>query len=303
MVRNGQIGFIGLGIMGRPMARNVIGAGYKLVVYDIDQGPVRELVAEGALQALSPADVARQVDIVILMLPDSPQVEEVMLGENGVLVGAREGVLVIDMSSIAPLVSRKVAEQAQIHGVKFMDAPVSGGEPGAIDGTLSIMVGGDKADYDRVLPLLKTMGANVVRIGEVGSGNIAKLANQIMVALNIAAMGEALTLATKAGVSPGLVYEAVRGGLAGSNVLDAKAPLVLQRAFEPGFRVDLHFKDLNNVMQTAHSLGVPLPLTGFMVEILSALRSQGYGGCDHGAIVRFHEQLAGIEICDSISPE
>ena len=291
-----KIGFIGLGVMGKPMASNLVKAGYELVVYDIHSEPVNDLIRLGAVGGTSVSNVAEQTQIVILMLPDSPQVEQVMLGENGALAGAKPGTLIIDMSSIAPLVSRQVAERSKECGVRFIDAPVSGGEPRAVDGTLSIMVGGDEKDYQEALPLLKTMGSDVVLVGSVGSGNSAKLANQIMVALNIAAMAEALVLVTKAGVNPELVYQAVRGGLAGSNALDSKVPLVLERLFEPGFRLELHVKDLKNAMNTAHNVGVPLPLTSLILEIMQGLCSAGYGTQDHGAIIRFYEGLSKIEV-------
>lgn len=292
----GKVGFIGLGIMGRPMAKNLVKAGYRLVVHDINPAPVEELVSLGQEAARSPREVAERTDVVITMLPNSPDVRQVVLGPDGVLEGARAGTMIIDMSSIAPLVSIEVAQKAREKAVRMMDAPVSGGEPGAIAGTLSIMVGGDPDDFEEYKGLLSYMGKSVVHIGPVGSGNMAKLANQIIVALNIAAVSEALVLAKKAGVSPKLVYEAIRGGLAGSTVLDTKAPLMMQRKFEPGFKIDLHIKDLANVMDTARQVGVPLPLTAVVMEILQALKVDGQGQNDHGAIVRFYEKLANVEV-------
>jgi 2-hydroxy-3-oxopropionate reductase len=291
-----KIGFIGLGIMGKPMSKNLLRAGYHLVVYDINKEPVKELMSLGAEEGLSPKDVAEKTDVIITMLPDSPQVEEVILGDNGVLEGARRGSIIIDMSSIAPAVSREVAAKAEEKGVEFLDAPVSGGEPKAIDGTLSIMVGGKKEVLDRCYEILNKMGSSITLCGDVGSGNITKLANQVIVALNIAAMSEALVLGTKAGVDPEVIYRAVRGGLAGSTVLDAKAPMVLNRNFTPGFKIDLHIKDLKNAIATAHEIGVPLPLTSQIMEILQALKVDGKGQMDHSAIVQFYEKLAKIEV-------
>ncbi|HEY8347274.1 MAG TPA: 2-hydroxy-3-oxopropionate reductase [Symbiobacteriaceae bacterium] len=291
-----KIGFIGLGIMGKPMARNLLKAGYSLVVYDVRPEPVQELVAAGAEGASSAKEVAERTDVIITMVPDSPHVKAAVLGPNGVAEGARKGALVIDMSSIDPMVSKEIAAALAEKGIRFMDAPVSGGEPKAIDGTLSIMVGAKPEDFQEAEPILRAMGSSVVRVGDVGAGNVTKLANQIIVALNIAAMSEALVLATKAGVDPELVYQAIRGGLAGSTVLDAKAPLVLQRKFNPGFRINLHIKDLKNALAAAHSVGVPLPLTAEVMEILQALAVDGMGDLDHGAIVRFYEKLAKVEV-------
>ena len=291
-----KIGFIGLGIMGKPMSKNLLKAGYELVVYDLVKEPVGELVAAGAKGANSIAEVAAASEVIITMLPNSPEVKEVILGPDGVITTARPGTIVIDMSSIAPLVSREVAAKLAAKGVRMLDAPVSGGEPGAIKGTLSIMVGGKKEDFDACYSILKAMGTSVVLVGDVGAGNVTKLANQVIVALNIAAMSEALVLATKAGVEPELVYQAIRGGLAGSNVLDAKAPLVLERSFQPGFRIKLHIKDLNNVLETSHAVGVPLPLTAAVMEMMQALKADGLGDADHGALVRFYEKLAQVEV-------
>lgn len=294
-----KIGFIGLGIMGKPMARNLMKAGHSLVVYDVRPEAMQPLVAEGAEAAESSRDVAARTDVVITMLPNSPHVREAILGPGGVAEGARPGMLVIDMSSIDPTVSREIGRELAGRGIRFLDAPVSGGEPKAIDGTLSIMVGGSAADFAEAEPILRCMGASVVRVGEVGAGNVTKLANQIIVALNIAAMSEALVLATKAGVDPELVYQAIRGGLAGSAVLDAKAPLVLDRQFKPGFRIELHIKDLANALAAGHSVGVPLPLTASVMEILQALKVDGMGDLDHGAIVRYFEKLAQVEVRSS----
>lgn len=291
-----KIGFIGLGIMGKPMAKNLIKAGYSLVVHDIDRKPVKELVKEGPEEAFSPKEVAEKTKIMITMLPNSPEVREVILGSQGVLEGAKEGSIIVDMSSIAPLVSKQIAKECKRKGVRMVDAPVSGGQPGAIKGTLAIMVGGEQRDFNECYDILKTMGSNVVRVGSIGSGNTTKLANQIIVALNIAAMSEALVLGTKAGVNPELIYKAIRGGLAGSNVLDAKAPLVMQGKFDPGFKINLHIKDLANVLETSHQIGAPLPLTSSVMEILQALEVEGKGNLDHGAIITFYEKLANVEV-------
>lgn len=291
-----KIGFIGLGIMGKPMSKNLLKAGYELVVYDINSSVVEEVVKAGAKAGVSPKDVASQTEVIITMLPNSPHVKEAVLGENGVIEGAREGSIVIDMSSIAPLVSREVAAELEKIGVRMIDAPVSGGEPKAIDGTLSIMCGGEQPDFDECEDILKCMGASAVLCGEIGAGNVTKLANQVIVAVNIAAMSEAMVLATKSGVNPESVYNAIRGGLAGSTVLDAKAPLLMDRKFDPGFRINLHIKDLNNVLETGHEVGVPLPLTASVMEMMQALKVDGHGDKDHGGLALFYEKLAQIEV-------
>lgn len=291
-----KIGFIGLGIMGKPMAKNLLKAGYSIVTYDIIPEAVKELVQAGAEEGKSSADVASKTDIIITMLPNSPHVKEVVLGKNGVLEGAKSGTILVDMSSIAPLASKEISEKLAEKGVVMLDAPVSGGEPKAIDGTLSIMVGGPEDAFKKVEEILKKMGASVVHIGEIGSGNITKLANQIIVALNIAAMSEAMVLATKAGVDPEKVFEAIRGGLAGSTVLNAKVPLVLQRNFKPGFRIELHIKDLMNALETGHEIGVPLPLTSQVMETMQALKVDGKAKDDHGGLIQYYEKLAKIEV-------
>ena len=291
-----KVGFIGLGIMGKPMSKNMLKAGYDLVVMDHQQAPVDELVAAGAASADSPKAVAEQTEIIITMLPNSPHVKQVVLGENGIIEGAKPGTVVIDMSSIAPLASKEVYGELEKIGVDLLDAPVSGGEPKAIDGTLSVMVGGKKEVFDKHYDLMMTMAGSVVYTGSIGAGNTTKLANQIIVALNIAAMSEALVLATKAGVEPELVYEAIRGGLAGSTVLEAKAPLVMDRKFDPGFRIELHIKDLANVLETAHEIGVPLPLTAGVMEIMQALKVDGKQGDDHGGLIQYYEKAAQVEV-------
>ena len=291
-----KIGFIGLGIMGKPMSKNLLKNGYELVVMGRVATVVEELVALGATSADTAKSVAEQSDIIITMLPNSPHVKEVVLEENGVIEGAKPGSVVIDMSSIAPLASKEISEKLFEKGVEMLDAPVSGGEPKAIDGTISVMVGGKREIFDKCYDVMKAMAGSVVYTGEIGAGNITKLANQVIVALNIAAMSEAFTLATKAGVDPELVYQAIRGGLAGSTVLDAKAPLVFDRKFDPGFRIELHIKDLANALETAHDIGVPLPLTAGVMEIMQALKVDGKAGCDHGALVQYYEKAAQVEV-------
>ncbi|MCS3405669.1 2-hydroxy-3-oxopropionate reductase [Serratia sp. AKBS12] len=291
-----KVGFIGLGIMGKPMSKNLLKAGYSLVVLNYHADTTAELVALGAESAETPQAVAAQSDIVITMLPNSPQVRQVVLGEHGVIDGARAGSVLIDMSSIAPLASREISARLAEKQIAMLDAPVSGGEPKAIDGSLSVMVGGDKEVFDRCYEVMKAMAGSVVHTGEIGAGNVTKLANQVIVALNIAAMSEALVLATKAGVNPDLVYQAIRGGLAGSTVLDAKAPMVMDRNFKPGFRIDLHIKDLANALDTSHGIGAQLPLTAAVMEMMQALRVDDLGNADHSALACYYEKLAQVEV-------
>ena len=290
-----KTGFIGLGIMGKPMAGNLLRAGYQLVVCNRSQGAVQELVAAGAEAASSPREVGARCGVIVTMLPNSPHVKEVVLGPNGILEGAKPGTVIVDMSSISPLAAREIAAKAAEKGIEMLDAPVSGGEPKAIDGTLSIMVGGKQEVFDRCFELLSTLGTSVVHCGGIGAGNVTKLANQIIVALNIAAMSEALVLGAKAGVAPETIYQAIRGGLAGSMVLDAKAPMVLNGNFKPGFRIELHLKDLANALETGHEVGVPLPLTSQVMEIMQALKVDGRADHDHGGIIQFYEKLAHFE--------
>jgi len=291
-----RIGFVGLGIMGKPMVRNLIKAGHTLSVYDIVPESVAAMAAEGAEARGSAAEAASAAEIVITMLPDGPEVEQAILGPAGVLEGAKPGTMVIDMSSISPLVAQKAGKACQAKGIEFLDAPVSGGEPGAIAGTLAIMVGGKPEVFEKAVPVLKAMGASVTLTGPVGAGNVTKLANQIMVACNIAAMGEALLLATKAGLDPEVVFNAVKSGLAGSNVLNAKAPMVIGRNFKPGFRIRLHQKDLRNALLAAESMKVGLPFTSMVQQMLMALMSEGKGDLDHSAIVTFVENMAQTEV-------
>jgi 2-hydroxy-3-oxopropionate reductase len=291
-----KIGFIGLGIMGKPMSKNLLKAGHELVVYDVVEASMKDVVAAGAKAAASSKDVAAQCSFIIVIVPNSPHVKAAVLGPNGVIEGAKAGSLVVDMSSIDPIVSREVGAALAKKNIRFVDAPVSGGEPKAIDGSLSIMCGGSQADFKEAEPILKCMGASVVLCGEIGAGNVTKLANQIVVALNIAALSEAMVLATKAGVNPQLVFEAIKGGLAGSTVMNAKAPMMLDRNIKPGFRINLHIKDLDNAMAAGHAVGAPLPLTGQAREIMEALKVDGMGDADHSAIVRYYEKLAQAEV-------
>lgn len=291
-----KIGFVGLGIMGKPMSRNLMKAGHRLTVFDVVPEAVAAVVADGASAGTSAADVASKCETVITMLPDGPEVDAAILGPGGVLEGAKAGTLIIDMSSISPLVAQKVGKACADKGVDFLDAPVSGGEPGAIAGTLAIMVGGQPQVFEKAVPVLKAMGASVTLTGPVGAGNVTKLANQIMVACNIAAMGEALVLATKAGLDPEVVFNAIKGGLAGSNVLNAKAPMAIARNFKPGFRIRLHQKDLRNALLAAESMKVALPLTSTVQQMLMALMNDGKGDFDHSGIVTFIEKMAQTEI-------
>ena len=291
----GPIGFIGLGIMGKPMTRNLLKAGHKLVVYDIVPQAIDEIMSEGAEGARSCKEVAEKCELVITMVPNGPHVKTAVFGENGVLEGIKPGSLVIDMSSIDPGISREVGAGLKEMGVRFLDGPVSGGEPKAIDGTLAIMVGGDQKDFDEAKPIFDAMGSAVL-CGDIGAGQVTKLANQIVVALNIAALGEALVLAMKSGVDPDLVYKAIRGGLAGSTVMDAKAPMMMDRNFKPGFRISLHIKDLQNALSAGQNTGTPLPLTAFAMEMMQAIKIDGHLEDDHSALVFFHEKLANTEV-------
>lgn len=291
-----NIGFIGLGIMGRPMAKNLIKAGYALVVFDFNQEAVDDLVSCGAIRAKNGKEVASKADVVITMLPNSPHVRTAVLGENGVAEGAKEGLVVIDMSSIDPMESKAIGQELSKMGIEMLDCPVSGGEPKAIDGTLSVMCGGKKEVFERYYGMLMKMAASVVYVGELGSGNVAKLANQMVVAINIAAVSEALTFAKKAGTDPELVYQAIRGGLAGSTVMDAKVPMMLAGNYQPGFRIELHIKDLNNALNAAHMISVPAPLTAQMMEIMQFLKAEGCEKEDHSSIAKYYEKMSGVSI-------
>ncbi len=288
------VGFIGLGIMGRPMAKNLLKAGYPLVVHSRSQGPVHELVSAGAKRAGSAREVAGQVDVLITMLPNSPEVELVALGADGIADGVRSGLLYVDMSTISPLVSQKVGKALGAKGVRMLDAPVSGGEKGAIDAALSIMVGGEKSDFDAALPVFQAMGRTITHLGPLGAGGFTKLANQIIVAVNLTALAEALTLAKKAGLDRALTLQALGGGLAGSKCLEQKTSNYVAGTYNPGFKVDLHFKDLGLIMESSRALGVPLPTTAVVQELFNALRVKGRGGLDHSGIITLIEELAGL---------
>ena len=289
------IGFIGLGIMGKPMAKNLIKAGYPLIVYNRTQSKAEELVSMGADLQDSPKEVSANASIIITIVSDSPEVESVILGKNGIIEGVKEDSVVIDMSSISPITTLKIAKELGQRGVSLFDAPVSGGEVGAVEGTLSIMVGGDGAVYKRIEPVLKAMGKSVVRVGEVGAGGFTKLSNQIIVAGALQSISEAMVLAKKAGVDMQLVYQAIKGGMAGGRTLDMKIPAFIDGKFEPGFKMDLHIKDLKNALLAGKSLGVTLPSTGLIHELFSACSAQGEGQKDHSVIFQILEQLSGLK--------
>tara|TARA_Y100000994_G_scaffold54440_1_gene43952 strand:+ start:445 stop:1341 length:897 start_codon:yes stop_codon:yes gene_type:complete len=294
----GEIGFVGLGIMGKPMVRNLMKADYSVTVYDIVSESVEEMVTDGAKSASTAAEVAQSAPIVITMVPDSPQSEAAILGPNGVLEGASSGSTVIDMSSIAPASSQKIAKACENAGVNFLDAPVSGGETGAIEGTLAVMVGGKKEVFDSNYDMLSTMSGSIVLCGDYGAGNTTKLANQIIVAGNIAALGEALVLAKKSGIDPQVVFDAIKGGLAGSTVMNTKGPMMINGNFDPGFRIVLHQKDLHNALLTGKDVGAPLMFTSLAQQILGSLINDGKGNSDHSAIANFMEDMAGVKISD-----
>ncbi|MBA13742.1 MAG: 2-hydroxy-3-oxopropionate reductase [Chloroflexi bacterium] len=294
----GEIGFVGLGIMGKPMVRNLMKADYSVTVYDIVSESVEEMVTDGAKAASSAAEVAQSASTVITMVPDSPQSEAAILGPNGVLEGTSSGSTVIDMSSIAPASSQKIAKACENAGVNFLDAPVSGGETGAIEGTLAVMVGGKKEVFDANFDMLSTMSGSIVLCGDYGAGNTTKLANQIIVAGNIAALGEALVLAKKSGIDPQVVFDAIKGGLAGSTVMNTKGPMMISGNFDPGFRIVLHQKDLHNALLTGKDVGAPLIFTSLAQQILGSLINDGKGNSDHSAIANFMEDMAGIKISE-----
>jgi 2-hydroxy-3-oxopropionate reductase len=291
-----KVGFIGLGIMGRPMLKNLLKAGHTVIAFGRTPAKLDACVGDGAQRGLSNRDVGARATTIFTMLPDGPQVEEVVLGPDGILEGCQPGSLIVDMSSINPLVSQKIAAACGDRQVGFLDAPVSGGEPKAIEGTLAIMVGGSKENFHKAEPLLRCMGSSVTLTGAVGAGNVTKLANQIMVAVNIAAMGEALALSTRCGLDPEVVFNAVKGGLAGSNVLNAKGPMLIARNFRPGFKIQLHQKDLRNALQTAEANNMYLPLTAQVQQMLLSLIGDGKGELDHSAIATFVEELSHVEV-------
>lgn len=291
-----KVGFVGLGIMGKPMAKNLLKAGHEVVVFDLNKASVDELVSCGAKSVASGAELAAMCDQFITMVPNSPHVRAAVFGENGLAKGAKKGATLIDMSSIDPVESKKIGADLEKLGIDMLDAPVSGGEPKAIDGTLSVMVGGKKATFDKYYDLLKCMAGSVVYVGDLGAGNIAKLANQIIVAVNIAAVAEALAFSKKCGADPELVYQAIRGGLAGSTVMDAKAPMMMARNFKPGFRIELHIKDLTNALNAAHAVNAPVPLTGQLMEMMQALKCDGNEKDDHSALAKYYEKIGNVTI-------
>jgi 2-hydroxy-3-oxopropionate reductase len=282
--------------MGKPMAKNLLKAGHEIICFDIVAENVADVVKAGAKAAASSKAVAQQCSLIITMLPNSPHVKEVVLGANGALEGAKPGTTIIDMSSIAPLASQEIQRACEAKGVKMIDAPVSGGEPKAVDGTLAIMVGGDEAVFNSVKDILLKMGASAVYCGPIGAGNTTKLANQIIVACNIAACAEAFMLAKKAGVDPARVMDAIKGGLAGSTVMNAKVPMMLQGNFKPGFKIDLHIKDLSNALDTGHGVGSPLPLTATIMEMMQTLKADGFGQNDHSGLAKYYAKLSGSNI-------
>jgi 2-hydroxy-3-oxopropionate reductase len=289
------LGFIGLGIMGKPMAHNLLKAGYPLVVHSRSRPPVDELATAGARPAPSPREVARKSDVVITMLPDSPDVEAVVLGPGGLLEGARPGLIYVDMSTIAPAAAIRVAEALAEKGVRCLDAPVSGGDVGAQQGTLSIMVGGDQQTFGQVKPLFDILGKSALLCGPTGAGQTVKACNQVLVAVTIAGVSEALTLGAKAGVDPAKIVQVLSGGLARCGVLENRGQRMVQGDFEPGFRLRLHFKDLNIVRQTSRDFGVPLPVTASVHELFSTAISQGRGELDHSGLLTVVEDLAAIQ--------
>ena len=290
-----RIGFIGLGIMGAPMASNLCKAGYPPAVYDLNPTAVQRLTAQGSRE-LPPSAMGAECDVLFTILPNGSVVDSVLFGPGGAAADLRPGSLVVDMSSVTPEESRSFSTRLKDRGVGFLDAPVSGGEPKAIDGTLAFMVGGSQDDFQRAWPYFQAMGASALLVGPCGCGSTAKLANQIIVNLTIAAVSEALVLATKAGADPDKVYQAIRGGLAGSTVLDVKAPMMLARNFVPGGKISINLKDIKNVMSSAHAMDVPLPLTAQLLEIMQSLKVGGHLDDDHAGIVQYFERLAGVEV-------
>jgi 2-hydroxy-3-oxopropionate reductase len=286
------VGFIGLGVMGKPMARNLLEAGHELVVWSRTRADVDEVAAEGATAASSAREVAEQAGVTILMLPDSPQVGEVLEGDDGLLAGAGDGALVIDMSTISPVVTREIAATCGERGIGWVDAPVSGGDVGAREGTLSIMAGGSDEDFARARPLFEALGKTIVHVGPVGSGQVVKACNQVVVALTIEAVSEALVLGSKAGVDPATIIEVLSGGLAANKVMEVRRRNFLEHDFTPGFRIDLHHKDLGIALATAREYGVALPSTAAVDQMLQALRSNGRGDRDHSALLTHIEDLA-----------
>lgn len=291
-----KIGFVGLGIMGKPMAINLVKSGHQVYGFDFSDVARKSLVEAGGFEVNSGKEAAEKGDLVITMLPNSPHVKAALFNENGIAEGLSAGKAVIDMSSISPVASKEFSEKLKELSVDFLDAPVSGGEPKAIDGTIAVMVGGDETVFNRYKNVLQAMASSVTLVGEVGAGNLTKLANQMIVAVNIAAVSEAYSLAKKAGVEPSRVYEAIRSGLAGSTVMDQKSQKMFDGDFAPGFRIDLHIKDLQNALDTSHSFNVATPFTAQAMEILQVLKAHDYGSEDHSAIARYYELVNGQKL-------
>lgn len=290
-----KVGFIGLGLMGRPMALNLIKAGYKLSVRDRSSAVEEELKKAGAAVLGSAREIAAASDIIITMLPDSPDVDLVVAGEGGILEGIAKGALLVDMSSISPVVTRRLEEQVRGKGASMLDAPVSGGDVGAINGTLSIMVGGEAKDFERALPLFQAMGKTIVHVGASGAGQVTKAANQVAVALSIAAVSEALLLGAKGGVAPEKILDVLSGGLAGSKVMEVKREKYLTHDFTPGFRSELHHKDLGIALAAAREYGIVLPFTAVADQFYQAMKRKGWGKEDHSALIRVIEDLSATE--------
>jgi 2-hydroxy-3-oxopropionate reductase len=295
-----SIGFIGLGIMGAPMARNLLAAGYELTVLDIVPEAVERVVAAGAAAGTTPAGVAAQTDVLITMLPDSPEVEAVYLGPEGAYEALRPGWLSIDMSSIAPGTARRIAELASAAGASALDAPVSGGDKGAIAGTLSIMVGGEAQAFERARPMLEVLGSTIVHCGPPGAGQVVKVCNQVTVGVVIEAVSEALVLGAKAGVDPARIAEVLQGGLAATKVLEMRRDNLLSGSFDPGFRIRLHLKDLKNALELARETGVALPAAATVEQLMRAAAANGRGDYDHSGLLTVLEDLAGARVCDAV---
>lgn len=290
-----KAGFIGLGIMGRPMAKNLLKAGVELLVTDLNQEAVADVVAAGA-KAASYAQIGEECGTVFIIVPNGDITKSILFDEGGVASTIKEGSIVCDMSSVTPVESKECYERLKSKGVGFVDAPVSGGEPGAVAGTLAIMAGGEEKDFEALKPYFDIMGSSALHIGEAGSGSVTKLANQIIVNNTIAVVSEAFVMAVKAGADPVKVYEAIRGGLAGSAVLDAKIPMIVERNFKPGGPIRINHKDIKNVVNTAHAIDVPIPYTAQLYEILQTLKIQGHMEDDHCGIVQYFEKLADVEV-------
>lgn len=291
-----KIGFIGLGVMGRPMAKNLLKAGHELHVFDVVPKAIAELVEAGAIAEENNKAVAAASEVVITMLPNSPHVKTAILGANGVLEGKHEGMKIIDMSSIAPLATREVGKACAEAGVPMLESPVSGGEIGAINGTLALMCGGEKALFDELSPILEIMAGSITYCGDLGAGNTTKLVNQHIIAVETAMVAEAFVMGAKAGVKPEVVYNAIKNGYAGSKVLDGKLAMAMDRNFKAGFRLDLHIKDLNNALETGHALGAPMPLASLVMDEMKFMSATGYGSEDSAVVMRYYEQIAGVEL-------